>query len=335
MKIKNTFILTIVTLLLLAFPVTAFAAPNTYPVASSAQAAAGAAASSSTSTSTSSTSLTSSGQNDTPKLLRDGVTIDLAKSYLVVSKTYPANVTAVISGWLPDPCHILRVSSKFASASNAIDIEVYSLYDPTQACIAVLEPFTTKVSLGSFEKGQYTVLVNGMKLGEFGVSAPSITAIDLITASTSTSTSNTSSSVSLTSAAQTGAQKLLRDGVTIDLESSYLLVSKTYPVNVTAVISGWLPDPCHILRVSSKFASASNAIDIEVYSLYDPTQACTAVLEPFITKVSLGSFDKGQYTVLVNGMKLGGFGVSVPSITAIAPTNSFSTSTSATSYMSR
>jgi hypothetical protein len=191
MKIKNTFILTIVTLLLLAFPVTAFAAPNTYPVASSAQAAAGAAASSSTSTSTSSTSLTSSGQNDTPKLLRDGVTIDLAKSYLVVSKTYPANVTAVISGWLPDPCHILRVSSKFASASNAIDIEVYSLYDPTQACTAVLEPFITKVSLGSFDKGQYTVLVNGMKLGGFGVSVPSITAI-APTNSFSTSTSATS-----------------------------------------------------------------------------------------------------------------------------------------------
>ena len=204
MKIKKTFVATIATLLLLAFPATALAAPSTSSplISTSAPAAtntvylsllssSGSAALTTSTTSTSSssaTSLLSSTQTGTQKLLRDKVFLNLDKSYLIVSKEYPIQVEAVISGWLPDPCHILKTATKASIIDNIINIEVYSLYDPTQACITVLQPFTTKVPLGTFGKGAFVVMVNGEKLGSFGSG---------VTASFSASTSILSSTTTI------------------------------------------------------------------------------------------------------------------------------------------
>ena len=186
MKIKNTFVLSIVTLILLALPATALAAPSTNSAFLSTSAQAGgnsdytglAISTTSTSTSTSTDpSLSDSAQTGAQKLLRDKVFLNLDKSYLIVSKDLPVKVEAVVSGWLPDPCHILQVATKASIVDNIISIQVYSLYDPTQACISVLQPFSTTVPLGIFGKGEYTVLVNGENLGSFGSSiSSSITA---------------------------------------------------------------------------------------------------------------------------------------------------------------
>jgi len=46
-------------------------------------------------------------------------------------------------------------------------VEVYSLVQPDQVCIQVLEPFDVNVPLGSYVAGSYTVVINGEEMGEF------------------------------------------------------------------------------------------------------------------------------------------------------------------------
>jgi hypothetical protein len=50
---------------------------------------------------------------------------------------------------------------------NQIQVEVYSVIDPEQMCIQVLEPLEANIGLGSFPSGHYTVFVNGEQVGEF------------------------------------------------------------------------------------------------------------------------------------------------------------------------
>jgi hypothetical protein len=86
-------------------------------------------------------------------------------------------VDAYLVGALPDPCHLLRITEASSTASNIINIQVYSLFDPSTACITVLKPFAVTYPLGTFSNGKYTVYVNGTRLGTFGASVPAITSV--------------------------------------------------------------------------------------------------------------------------------------------------------------
>jgi hypothetical protein len=46
-------------------------------------------------------------------------------------------------------------------------VDVYSLVNPSQVCVQVLEPFEESIDLGTFPAGHYTVWVNGDIAGEF------------------------------------------------------------------------------------------------------------------------------------------------------------------------
>jgi hypothetical protein len=48
-----------------------------------------------------------------------------------------------------------------------INPDVYSLYNPSLACIMVIKPFEVNIPLGTFSPGHYTVFINGQLLGEF------------------------------------------------------------------------------------------------------------------------------------------------------------------------
>lgn len=104
-----------------------------------------------------------------------------------------------------------------------------------------------------------------------------------------------------------GDDRLERGTVHLDLESSEIIVMESFPVQVNVVLRGALPDPCHELRIVPSEPNEDNEIEIEVYSLVDPSQACITVIEPFEATVSLGSIPSGSYTVLVNGEVLGEF----------------------------
>jgi hypothetical protein len=155
MKTKFTPIFSVIVLLFAAFASPVLAAP--------------ALAAGSSSASISATSY--SPQPTDISLTRDKVSINLAKSYLIVSPGSPVKVSAFLTGYLPDPCHVLRIVVGAASASSNISIQAYSLFKAGTACATVIQPFSVTVPLGSFSSGQYTVLVNGLKLGSFSATA--------------------------------------------------------------------------------------------------------------------------------------------------------------------
>lgn len=75
-----------------------------------------------------------------------------------------------LSGTLPTPCHQLRVTVSRPDEKNQIYVETYSVFDPSEICIQVLESFEENIPLGSFSSGSqitYTVFVNGQSVGQF------------------------------------------------------------------------------------------------------------------------------------------------------------------------
>jgi hypothetical protein len=101
------------------------------------------------------------------KLTRGEVFLDLKNSSVVISESFPAQVSVILNGNLPDPCHKLRVVVIPANAQNEINLVVYSVGDPGLMCITVIEPFNATIPLGSYAGGHFTVYANGQLVGKF------------------------------------------------------------------------------------------------------------------------------------------------------------------------
>lgn len=86
---------------------------------------------------------------------------------LLTMESYPLQFSLVLKGYLPAPCHELRVVYNEPDADNRIDLEVYSVADPAAVCAQMTQPFEQSVYLGSFPAGHYTVWVNGKMAAEF------------------------------------------------------------------------------------------------------------------------------------------------------------------------
>jgi hypothetical protein len=91
----------------------------------------------------------------------------LNESELLFRESFPPQITLSLSGDLPTPCHELRVDIQEPDLENKINVEAYSVVDPNQVCIQVLEPFQANIDLGIFPSGHYTVWVNGEMAGKF------------------------------------------------------------------------------------------------------------------------------------------------------------------------
>jgi hypothetical protein len=98
-------------------------------------------------------------------LTRGDVQIDSAE--VLVMESFPLQIMLALSGSLPTPCNQLRVVDNPPNDESQIHMDVYSVTDPAQVCIQVLEPFDVNIGLGSFPAGHYTVWVNGEMIGEF------------------------------------------------------------------------------------------------------------------------------------------------------------------------
>jgi hypothetical protein len=210
-------------------------------------------------------------------LKRDQVFLEMATSEVVSNTSSPSQGTAILIGNLPDPCHRLRVVVTPADVQNVINLDVTSVVDPGVVCTTVLKPFTASIPLGSYSDGQYTVMVNSELLGEFGTGY----------------------------GPQPGDAKLQRNDVSLDVINSRLWVVGNDPTQVYAMLNGTLSDPCHELRVVVVPVNEKNQINLEVYSVVDPSTACITVIEPFTATIPLGAFIDGDYTVFANGERIG------------------------------
>ena len=99
------------------------------------------------------------------KMARGEATI--SESNVLLLESYPVQVVLSLKGSLSTPCHHLRAKVNPPDAQNRIQVEVYSLYNPDEICIQMLQEVETSIPLGSYSKGSYTVWLNGKQVGEF------------------------------------------------------------------------------------------------------------------------------------------------------------------------
>ncbi len=88
---------------------------------------------------------------------------------LLTMESFPVQISLSLEGNLPTPCNQLTIDIAEPNADNQIHVKVYSLIDPAMSCIAMIEPFSTQVSLPveDLADGTYEVWVNGTLVGEF------------------------------------------------------------------------------------------------------------------------------------------------------------------------
>lgn len=101
------------------------------------------------------------------KLQRGNVYLDSRE--ILTQESNPPQFVLELKGNLPTPCHKLRVKVNPPDASGQIQVEVYSLVNPAEICIQVLEPFQVSVPLNDLSSGTYQVLVNQELVGELKV----------------------------------------------------------------------------------------------------------------------------------------------------------------------
>jgi hypothetical protein len=98
-------------------------------------------------------------------LLRQEVFLDSASVRNLDSD--PATFVLDMRGNLPSPCNMLRVMVPAPDGQNQIQVDAYSVINPGEMCITIVQPFEVSVMLGKFPSGHYTVWVNGQQVGEF------------------------------------------------------------------------------------------------------------------------------------------------------------------------
>ncbi len=100
-------------------------------------------------------------------LQRDQVFLDLQNSQVMLRESMPVQASLDLEGSLSDPCHQLRIVGTRDDIKKEINLEVYSLFAPGNACITVIKPFNVSIPLGEYSGGHYAVYVNGQLAAEF------------------------------------------------------------------------------------------------------------------------------------------------------------------------
>ena len=100
-------------------------------------------------------------------------------------------------------------------------------------------------------------------------------------------------------AAQPGDALLERGSVFV--EEFGILTLESYPPQFMLHLIGNLPTPCHELRALASEPGKDGRINVELYSVSDPSAVCVQVLAPFEANIPLGSYTEGSYPVTING----------------------------------
>jgi len=81
--------------------------------------------------------------------------VDIREANLVIRESFPPQVSLTLAGDLPTPCNQLRTEVSPPDEENRILVDVYSVVEPNQVCVQVLEIFEESIDLESFPTGHY------------------------------------------------------------------------------------------------------------------------------------------------------------------------------------
>jgi hypothetical protein len=98
-----------------------------------------------------------------------------------------------------------------------------------------------------------------------------------------------------------------RDTAWVDWDYSEILVMESYPMQVSVIVKGDIPSPCHDIEWEVAEPNEDNEIHVTLWSFRASGVSCAALLEPFEEQVPIGDFSEGGYSVWVNEGKVGDF----------------------------
>lgn len=92
-------------------------------------------------------------------------TVFLEGITIMTPEGYNEQAKLNIQGYLPTPCHVFKADVAPANEKGEIFVEAYSLVPLGEACIDVIQDFTSEVPLGALASGMYSIWVNGEEIG--------------------------------------------------------------------------------------------------------------------------------------------------------------------------
>lgn len=198
---------------------------------------------------------------------------------IAVTKSLPAQVTVVAKGMLPDSC--TRIGDITQSRQGNQFIVAITAVRPAEAfCAQALVPFEEKIPLNvaGLQAGEYVVTVNGISDAFKLEAEPALPAVSA------------------------PSEVVIRDA---DVSEVELQVLESFPVQVKAVVKGYLRDGCtKIASVEQNIDIASKTIRIVIKTARPADMMCIQVIVPYEETIPLSVYGlaAGNYTVDVNGV---------------------------------
>jgi hypothetical protein len=103
------------------------------------------------------------------EVMMERATVFLEGISLITPKAYNEQAKVIVQGYLPTPCNVFKADVAPVNEKGEIRIEAYFLFPTGEACIDVIQDFTSEIPLGALGPGTYRVWVNGEMAGELVV----------------------------------------------------------------------------------------------------------------------------------------------------------------------
>lgn len=211
-----------------------------------------------------------------------------------VLESFPVQIIAVVRGNLPDGCTQLGEVTQTRTSSHFV-IHIATIRLAALACTDALRPYEQNVPLEVYglSKGVYTVDINGYQ-ASFELQSDNVLNVpDNMTATP------TAASIQPTASPSTG-NVIIGEA---EVDSVKLLMLESFPVQITAIVRGTLPDNCtHIGEITQ--ARTGSAFTVKISTVRPKEMLCTLVaMVPYEQSVALDVYGlpKGVYSVDVNG----------------------------------
>ena len=212
-------------------------------------------------------------------------------------------VEFVFKGSLPTPCNHLRLNFLPLTADKRLDVDAYSVSNPDEVCIQVIQEFEVAVTVTGLAQGGYTLFVNGQEMLRFNIIAG-----EPVIPTTIAFTGIVQDILSIQNPFNPvpGDEGLVRGNAVVDS------VQWNTPKNATQgelVFKGSLPTPCNQLRLNFLPLTADKRLEVDAYSVSKPDEICIQVIQEFEAVVTLTGLGQGDYTVFVNDQQMLNFNI--------------------------
>lgn len=196
---------------------------------------------------------------------------------VLLMESFPLQARAVVSGYVPDGCtELVEISVERQGMEFILTVTTRR---PTGdvMCTQALEFFEESVNLDieGLEAGTYNVIAQDQQ-AQFTLDVDNVLQLEPVTG---------------------------REGVLIGmdavLESMFVMIMESYPVQVSVELSGYLPDGCTTIREVSSSRDGDTFYVQIVTQRPDGDVMCTMAIVPFNERVDLEveGLPTGEYTV--------------------------------------